>query len=110
MVQKCVNFALYRLQNPGSKGRSITWHPLRRFQVVEIDILEVNTKNGSCSEKVAVMGEIFTIFVWSQAVKNYSAEKVARTLIYQWELRFGPPEKCLSDRWKTFIWKVVKNL
>ena len=62
-VRKCVHCSLHRLGRPGRQGRMMTWHPLRRFQVVAIDVMEVSPKSRNGCIKVAVMGDLFIRYV-----------------------------------------------
>jgi len=109
-VRKCVNCSIHRLGKPGVQGNMKKWHPLRRFQVVAVDVLEVSTSNMRGTTKAVVMGDLFTRFVWATAVKDERAETISQVLLDEWILRFGPPEKLLSDRGKTFMSEMVQHL
>ena len=109
-VRKCVHCSLHRLGSPGRQGRMMTWHPLRRFQVVAIDVMEVSPKSRNGCIKVEVMGDLFTRYVWACAVKDEKAETLAKVILDEWVLRFGPLEKLLSDRAQVFVGNIIKCL
>ena len=109
-IRSCVHCSVHKLGRPGRQGKMLTWHPLRRFQVVAVDVLQVSTSSGNNCQKVAVIGDLFTRFVWACVVPDESAKELARVILDDWILRFGPPEKLLSDRAKSFLSKLVRNL
>lgn len=109
-VRKCLHCSLGRLSAPHKQGRMKTWHPLRRFQFVAIDVLEVSTSTGDGMKKAAVIGDMFSRFVWAVPIPDETAKTVAKVLLDEWILRFGPPEKLLSDRGKTFTSQIISNL
>jgi transposase InsO family protein len=50
-----------------------------------------------------VIGDTFTRFAWAYPVGDEKVETVAEVLLDGWILRYGPPEKLLSDRGKVFV-------
>ena len=109
-VRNCLQCSLGRLSAPGKQARMMTWHPLRRFQIVAIDILEVSTSDGKANGKVAVIGDLFSRFVWACPIRNEKTEEIARVILDEWVLRFGPPERLMSDRGKTFVSGVIRSM
>lgn len=56
------------------------------------------------------MGDLFSRFVWAVPIPDVSSKTVAKVLLDEWVLRFGPPEKLLSDQGKTFAGHIIRNL
>ena len=105
-----LNCAVENLGRPNRLGKMKTWHPVRRFQVVAIDITEISPPSKRGYEKVLVMGCLFTRFIWAVPVRNKRADAVAVAILNEWILRFGPPERLLSDRAKSFMGELVRCL
>ncbi len=85
----------------------VVYHPKRRFEIVAVDVLEISPKTVMGNIKVVVMGDTFTRYAAAYPVANEKTETVARIVLDEWILRYGPPEKILSDRGKAFIRKLL---
>ena len=109
-IGNCVNCNVQNLKRPGRQGKMKMWHPLRRFQVVAVDILEISPSSKNGNNKVVVIGDLFSRLVYAKPVKDEKASTVAKVILDEWFLRYGPPERLLSDRGITFLSRVVKNL
>lgn len=90
-VRSCAHCELQKLARPGKQGRMKKWHPLRRFQVVAVDIVEISARASSGNGKVQVMGDLFSRYVWAVRRKNEKAVTVAKAILDDWMLRYGPP-------------------
>ena len=74
------------------------YHPTRRFEAV--DFMEVSPNSERGNTKFVVIGDTFTRFAWAYPVPDEKFEAIAMVLLDGWILRYGPPEKLLSDRVK----------
>lgn len=109
-VQKCVNRSVQSLPRPGKQGKMKMWHPVRRFQWMAVDVLEVSPRSKSGNIKVLVMGDLFSRFVWAVPIRYEKSPTVALAILNEWMLRFGPPERLLSDRGKNFVSETIAKL
>jgi len=109
-VKKCVNCSVQNLSRPGKQGKMKMWHPVRRFQVMAVDVLEVSPRSRDGNIKVLVMGDLFTRYVWAVPIRDEKAPTVALVILNEWMLRFGPPERMLSDRGKNFVSEIILEL
>jgi hypothetical protein len=109
-VKKCLVCELARASPPRRQGRMVEYHPTRRFEMVAIDVMEVSPKSERGNTKVVVIGDTFTRFAWAYPVPDEKFETIAKVLLDGWILRYGPPEKLLSDRGKVFVGKMLENM
>jgi transposase InsO family protein len=109
-VKICLTCELARASPPHRQGRMVVYHPTRRFELVAIDIMEVSPKSERGNTKVVVIGDTFTRFAWAYPVGDEKVETVAEVLLDGWILRYGPPEKLLSDRGKVFTGKLLDHM
>jgi transposase InsO family protein len=109
-VHACLACRLVRERRPGRQARMMRYHPTRRFEVVAMDLCEISPTSRSGMKKVLVIGDLFTRFMLAVPVGDELASTVARVLLDRWVLLFGPPERILSDKGKTFVGNVVANL
>jgi transposase InsO family protein len=109
-VKSCLVCELARASPPQRQGRMAVYHPTRRFEMVAIDIMEISPKSGRGNTKVIVIGDTFTRYAWAYPVADEKSETIARVLLDGWILRYGPPEKLLSDRGKVFIGKLLEHM
>jgi transposase InsO family protein len=81
----------------------------RPMEVVAMDytVLEP-ASNGK--ENVLVLTDVFTKYTIAIATKDQKASTVAKTIVKEWFLRFGPPQRLHSDQGRDFEAKVVKEL
>lgn len=109
-VKGCLVCELARAKTPPRQGAMVVYHPSRRFEIVAVDVLEISPKSARGNSKIAVIGDTFTRFVWAYPIADEKVETIARVLLDGWFLRYGPPEKLLSDRGKTFAGAVIKRM
>jgi hypothetical protein len=57
-----------------------------------------------------VIGDTFTRFACAYPVPDEKFETIAKVLLDGWILRYGPPEKLLSDRGKVFVGKMLESM
>ena len=67
-----------------------------------MDITEVSPPSAACNKKIIVMGDLLLRYIWEIPAKGERADTVARAILDHWILRFGPPERLLTDRVKVF--------
>lgn len=56
------------------------------------------------------MGDILSQYVWYVAITDESASKMARVLMEECVLRFGPLQRLLSDRGLDIMSEVISEL
>jgi hypothetical protein len=64
-------------------------HPQRRFQVVDIDAMEMTPTSIQGNKKVIVIGDLFSRYVVAAAVADESAKTVAGVLFERWVASLG---------------------
>jgi Integrase zinc binding domain/Integrase core domain len=109
-VKGCLVCELARASPPNRQGRIVEYHPTRRFEIVAIDVMEVSPKSGRGNTKVVAIGDIFTRFAWAYPVADERFKTISKVLLDGWILRYGPPEKLLSDRGKVFVGKMLESM
>jgi Integrase core domain len=109
-VSKCLVCAVNKAGPPGRQEKMMQYHPTRRFELVAVDIMEISPKSRKGNSKLIVVGDTFTRFAWAYPIKNEKVETVTRALLDGWTLRYGPPEKLLSDRGKVFVGNVLDHM
>ena len=81
----------------------------RPLEVVAIDFTLLDqARNGL--ENVLVMTDVYTKFAVAVPTKNQTAPTTAKTLVREWFLKYGVPERIHSDQGRNFQSKLVKNL
>jgi transposase InsO family protein len=101
-VAGCLACETARKGKPPRQGQMVQYHPTRRFELVAVDILEISPRSRRGNSKLLVIGDTFSRFAWAHPIKDEKVETVTRVLLDGWFLRYGPPEKLLSDRGKVF--------
>jgi hypothetical protein len=109
-VKGCLVCELAQASPPNRQGRMVEYHPTRRFEIVAIEVMEVSPKSGRGNTKVVVIGDTFTRFAWAYPVADERFETIAKVLLEGWILRYGPPEKLLSDRGKVFVGEMLERM
>lgn len=94
----------------GRQGKHVTYQVKRRGEIVAIDVLTISPASSKGHRKIVVMADAFTRWCVAMALKDESARTVADALYAGWICVFGPPEKLLSDRGKTFTGEVIAKL
>ena len=69
-VRTCANCSIQRLSRPGRQGKMKTWHPLRRFQVVAMDITEVSPPSTAGNKKIIVIRDLLSRYIWAIPAKD----------------------------------------
>jgi hypothetical protein len=85
----------------------IVYHPIRRFEMVAIDVMQMSPKSNLGNTKMVVIGDTFSRYAWAFPVPDEKLGTIAKVLLDGWILRYGPPEKLLSDRRKFFIARLL---
>jgi Integrase core domain len=109
-VKGCLGCEMERMRKPGRQGKLVKYHPTRRFELVATDVLEMTPPTVRGHKKVLVIGDMFTRYIVAVAIKNDTADTVARMLLTRWLAIFGPPERLLSDRGPNFAGDVIARL
>ena len=109
-VKLCVQCDLSRAFPPKTQGILGVYHPSRRFEIVSVDVLEISPTTDRGNKKVVVIGDAFTRFMWAFPVSEESMAIIARVLLDQLILRFGVPEKLLSDRGTSFTGNLIQSI
>lgn len=106
----CVQCTMNQVTRPCKQASMMKWNPLRRFQIIEVDVLEVTTTFGGSNSKGAVIGDSFNRFVWAVSIKYEGEKTMARVLLDEWLQLFGPPERILSDRGPCYVSDIIKHI
>ena len=61
-------------------------------------------------ENVLVLTDVFTKYTIAITTRDQKATTVAKTLVKEWFLKFGPPQRLHSDQGRDFESRVVKEL
>ncbi|PIK38886.1 Transposon Ty3-I Gag-Pol polyprotein [Apostichopus japonicus] len=79
------------------------------LEVLAIDytLLEPGTNN---LENVLVMTDVFTKFTQAVPTKDQRANTVAKTLVKEWFLKYGVPQRIHSDQGRNFESEIVQSL
>jgi Integrase core domain len=88
----------------------VVYHPTRRFEMVAIDVMEISPKSARGNSKLVAIGDTFSRYAWAFPVPDEKLDTIAKVLLDGWILRYGPPEKLLSDRGKVFIGKLLLQI
>ena len=109
-VRKFANCAIQRLSRPGRQGKIKMRHPLQRFQVVAMDIIELSPPSAAGSKKIIFIGDLLPRYISAIPAKDERAVTVARAILDHCILRYGPPERLLTDKAKVSMGKVVTSM
>lgn len=80
-VRECVHCSKQNTESLQRQAKMITWHPLRRFKIVAIDVFEVSTTDETSIVNSAFMGDLFTRCVWAVSIPDESLLALARVLL-----------------------------
>ena len=81
----------------------------RPLEVVAIDFTVLEPGSGGL-ENVLVMTDVFTKFTQAIPTRDQKARTVARTLVREWFVRYGVPQRIHSDQGRNFESNIVKEL
>ena len=109
-IAQCLSCDVIKAYRPRRQGRMQKYHPLRRWQIVAVDVLTISTESEEGHKKVLVMGDCFTRYMVAAPIKDETAPTLAANILSEWILRFGPPEHLLSDRGPSFIGNIISEL
>ena len=108
-IRNCAHCAVAHLHPPGRHAEMHIYTPCRRFKVVAIDTLSMSPTSQHGNNYVVSMGDLFTHYMCVVAVPTIHARVVAEAFVFNWVLRFGAPEKLLSDNGTEFCNEVLQH-
>jgi hypothetical protein len=76
------------------------------FEMVGMDIVGPLTETNKGNKYILVISDYLTKYPEAFAMKDISAESVAKILVEEVAMRYGPPKKILSDQGKNFRAKI----
>ena len=82
---------------------------VRPLHILALDFTLLE-KSSSGLENVLVMTDVFTKYTLAVATKDQKAETVAKTLVQEWILKFGAPERLHSDCGRSFENQLIQEL
>ncbi|KAG0435558.1 Retrovirus-related Pol polyprotein from transposon 17.6 [Dictyocoela muelleri] len=107
-IDNCLTCIQYRTYQPRfQKFRINLKGP---FNKVQIDTIGPFPKTYNNNKFILVSVDLATRWVEARAVKNKSAQTVAKFLVEDIILRHGPPEYIISDQGKEFSASVISNI
>ncbi|KAA8500031.1 Transposon Tf2-6 polyprotein [Porphyridium purpureum] len=110
-LSRCVHCQMERLAVPRkAKGVLAPWMPVRRFELVGVDVTSVSPASRRGFKKVLVIADLFSKFVVCVPLRDESTESVAEALLERWLFVFGAPERLLSDNGASFASEVIRSL
>ncbi len=77
--------------------------PKEPFHTVSVDLVGPVVRSEKGEEYILVMQDMLTRWVELAALKHTNAEAIMEKFRIQWIMRYGPPERLLSDRGSNFI-------
>jgi transposase InsO family protein len=77
--------------------------PREPFHTVSVDLVGPVVRSENGEEYILVMQDMLTRWVELAALKHTNSEAIMEKFRVQWIMRYGPPERLLSDRGSNFI-------
>jgi hypothetical protein len=77
--------------------------PKEPFHTVSVDLVGPVVRSEKGEEYILVMQDMLTRWVELAALKHTDSETIMEKFRVQWIMRYGPPERLLSDRGSNFI-------
>ncbi|KAK7109794.1 hypothetical protein V1264_013778 [Littorina saxatilis] len=95
----------------GSKGKSPMGHVLatKPLEVIAIDFT-VLEPSSSGKENVLVITDVFTKYTVAVPTTDQTATTVAKTLVNNWFVRYGVPQRIHSDKGRCFEAELIMQL
>ncbi|KAA8495183.1 Transposon Ty3-I Gag-Pol polyprotein [Porphyridium purpureum] len=110
-LKECVHCTMERMPRLARvKGILAPFRPVRRFELVAVDVTTVTPESERGFKKVLVIADQFTRYVVCMPMRDESAVTVAEALLEGWVYRFGAPERILSDNGAAFAGEVVRAM
>lgn len=110
-IKRCSVCAQERVPRPNVRqGKHVTYQARRRGEIVAVDVLTITPSSTAGHTKVLVIADAFTRWCVTTPIIDETASTVAQELYTKWFCVFGPPEKLLSDRGRTFAGKVIERI
>jgi transposase InsO family protein len=109
-IQCCVICQRRKSLNPKPKAKMIMRRTGEQNERVAMDICGplIETKAGNIY--VLVMTDHFAKYTECYAMPNQTAETVARTIVQNWFLKYGPPGELHTDQGANFGSKLIQEL
>jgi hypothetical protein len=65
--------------------------------------MEMSPKSARGNSKLAVIVDTFSKYAWAFPVPDDKIDTIAKVVLDDWILQYGPPEKMLFDHGKFFV-------
>ena len=109
-IQTCDSCQRKKPPVPRPKAPMKIYLPGEPGQRIAMDICGALEETSSGNKYVLVISDHFSKYTEAYALKDQTAESVARVLVREWFVKKGPPEELHSDKGSNFESKLIEEI